>query len=48
MEKNLPKFFKKLDPKKHIIKTEAKAATYFGLKYEFKDGSHYLQCVIDV
>jgi len=41
-------FGEKLDPKKHSIKTEAKAATYFGLKYEFKDGDHYLQCVIDV
>ncbi|HOX10180.1 MAG TPA: archease [Candidatus Omnitrophota bacterium] len=38
----------KLDPKRHMIKTEAKAATYFGLKYEFKDGNHYLQCVVDV
>jgi SHS2 domain-containing protein len=38
----------KLDPERHVIKTEAKAATYFGLKYEFKDGSHYLQCVVDV
>jgi len=38
----------KLDPERHLIKTEAKAATYFGLKYEFKDGSHYLQCVVDV
>ncbi|MDD5269633.1 MAG: archease [Candidatus Omnitrophica bacterium] len=38
----------KLDLKRHMIKTEAKAATYFGLKYEFKDGNHYLQCVVDV
>ncbi|MDD4879458.1 MAG: archease [Candidatus Omnitrophica bacterium] len=38
----------KLSPKKHTLKVEPKAATYFGLKYEFKDGNHYLQCVIDV
>lgn len=41
-------FGEKLNPKKHTLKTEAKAATYFGLKYEFKNGNHYLQCVIDV
>ncbi len=41
-------FGEKLDPEKHAIKVEAKGATYFGLKYEFKDGDHYLQCVIDV
>ena len=41
-------FGEKLDPRRHMIKTEAKAATYFGLKYEFNDGNHYLQCVIDV
>lgn len=41
-------FGEKLDPKKHTLKVEPKAATYFGLKYEFKDGSHFLQCVIDV
>ena len=38
----------KLNPRKHILKVEPKAATYFGLKYEFKDGDHYLQCVVDV
>ncbi len=38
----------KLDAEKHNIKVEAKAATYHGLKYETKDGMHYLQCVIDV
>ena len=41
-------FGEKLDPKKHTLKVEPKAATYFGLKYEFIDGNHYLQCVIDV
>lgn len=41
-------FGEKLDPRRHILKVEPKAATYFGLKYEFKDGNHYLQCVIDV
>ncbi len=38
----------KLDAVRHNIKVEAKAATYHGLKYEIKDGNHYLQCVIDV
>jgi len=38
----------KLNPKKHTLKVEPKAATYFGLKYEFKNGNHYLQCVVDV
>ncbi len=38
----------KLDAARHNIKVEAKAATYYGLKYEAKDGNHYLQCVIDV
>jgi len=41
-------FGEKIDPKKHSVRTEVKAATYFGLKYEFRDGSHYLQCVVDV
>lgn len=38
----------KLDPERHTLKVEPKAATYFGLKYEFLEGNHYLQCVIDV
>jgi len=37
-----------IDPKKHTLKTEAKAATYFGLKYEIKGKRHIFQCVIDV
>lgn len=37
-----------LDIKKHNIKTEVKAATYSGLKFEKKDGDYVLQCVIDV
>lgn len=41
-------FGEKIDPKKHSVRTEVKAATYFGLKYEFRDGCHYLQCVVDV
>jgi len=41
-------FGEKLDPEKHTLKVEPKAATYFGLKYEFKAGNHYLQCVVDV
>ena len=38
----------KLDTEKHNVKVEAKAATYHGLKYEAKDGNHYLQCVVDI
>lgn len=41
-------FGEKLDPRRHTLKVEPKAATYFGLKYEFKNGNYYLQCVIDV
>lgn len=41
-------FGEKLDRNKHAIKVEAKAATYFGLKYEVKGGVHYLQCLIDL
>ncbi len=41
-------FGEKLDRNKHSIKVEAKAATYFGLKYENKGGNFYLQCVIDL
>ncbi len=37
-----------IDQTKHEIKTEVKAATYSGLKYEEKDGKHYLQCVLDI
>ena len=38
----------KIDLKKHHVKTEVKAATYAGLKYEIKDKKHNLQCVVDV
>lgn len=41
-------FGEKLDRERHAIKVEAKAATYYGLKYEIKSGNHYLQCVIDI
>ena len=41
-------FGEKLDRSKHGVKIEAKAATYFGLKYEVKGGVHYLQCLIDL
>ena len=33
---------------KHEIKTEVKAATYSGLKFEEKDNKFYLQCVLDI
>ena len=32
----------------HKVKTEVKAATYSGLKYEEKDNKHKLQCVLDI
>jgi len=38
----------KIDPKKHRLKTEVKAATYSGLKYEVKGKKHYVQCVLDL
>ena len=37
-----------LNPKKHNVKTEVKAATYSGLKFEEKKSKFYLQCVLDV
>lgn len=37
-----------LDQKKHEIKTEVKAATYYGLKSGKKNGLHFLQCVLDI
>ena len=37
-----------IDTKKHTLKTEAKAATYYGLKYETKGKKHIFRCVIDV
>lgn len=37
-----------LRPEKHNVKTEVKAATYFGLKFEEKEGKFYLQCVLDI
>lgn len=37
-----------LDARKHGIKTEVKAATYHGLKFEEKGGKYYARCVVDV
>ena len=37
-----------LDPEKHKIKTEVKAATYSQLKVEEKDGLFVVRCVVDV
>lgn len=37
-----------IDQKKHTLKTEAKAATYYGLNYETKGKRHIFRCVIDV
>ncbi|MBI5049182.1 MAG: archease [Deltaproteobacteria bacterium] len=33
---------------KHTVKTEVKAATYAGLRYEEKEGQHIVQCILDV
>lgn len=37
-----------LDIDRHSVKTEVKAATYAGLKYEEKNGKHSVQCILDV
>ncbi len=37
------------NPRRHMVKTEVKAATYAGLEYRRgEDGSHILQCILDV
>lgn len=38
----------KIDLARHHVKTEVKAATYFGLKYWQKGKLHFVQCVVDV
>jgi len=37
-----------LNSEKHNVKTEVKAATYSGLKFEEREGKFYLQCVLDI
>lgn len=37
-----------LDVEKHEIKTEVKAATYFGLKSGEENGLKFFQCVLDI
>ena len=37
-----------LNFEKHTVKTEVKAATYAGLRYEEKEGQHMVQCILDV
>jgi SHS2 domain-containing protein len=37
-----------LDPKRHEIHTEIKAATYSGLAYRHQGSQHVVQCVIDL
>jgi len=37
-----------LNSEKHEIRTEVKAATYFGLKSGKEKGLHYFQCVLDI
>ena len=41
-------FGEPLDIDKHAVKTEVKAATYAGLRYEEKEGQHMVQCILDV
>ncbi len=36
------------DESRHPVKTEVKAATLAGLKYEEKDGKHIFECVFDL
>ena len=37
-----------LDLERHVLHTEVKAATYAGLSYRQSDGSHILECVLDL
>jgi SHS2 domain-containing protein len=37
-----------LDPGRHVLHTEVKAATYAGLSYRQSDGHHILECVLDL
>ena len=37
-----------LDPRKHELKVEVKAATYSGLEYRNENGRHYFQCLLDI
>jgi len=41
-------FGEELDPQRHNIKTEVKAATYSMLKIGKENGGYFAQCVIDV
>ena len=41
-------FGEPLNLDKHSAKTEVKAATYAGLKFEQKDGEYIIQCILDV
>ena len=37
-----------LDPKRHELRTEVKAATFHGIRYEHTTEGYILQCVLDV
>jgi len=37
-----------LDPQRHELRTEVKAATYSGLEFEEREGAYRVQCVVDV
>ena len=41
-------FGEPLNLEKHTVKTEVKAATYAGLRYEEKECQHIVQCILDV
>lgn len=36
------------DPERHEVRTEVKAATYSGLRFERRGGLYCIQCVVDV
>lgn len=38
----------KIDFERHELKTEVKAATYSGLRYTCREGTHSLQCLLDI
>jgi len=46
--KSIIAFGEEINPEKHEIQTEVKAATFHGLKYEKNEDKVLLQCVLDV
>jgi len=41
-------FGEPLDPDRHEIHSEVKAATYAGLNYRIEGGQHIVQCILDL